>query len=163
MGKCIKDYCGIEFKVDEKDKADTCPDCIQVDRWSASKERHITISLCLVSLFSTLTLISLFTDFQGVTAKYNLFGRMGALLTLCGVILEYNLGRKLSVSAPLKYGKNISFGWVGEAVRRAVGSKEDSHHQLIAHITVVIGTVVWGFGDLINEPIVRTFISNIFC
>ena len=124
---------------------------MDISDYDRRKNIHVLISLGLVLIIWVVTIALLVTELYGYTSEYNMFGRAGSLLTLFAVILEYNIGQKLAINVPIKPEGGIGFGRVGEAVERAVALPTDKRRQLVAHITVVFGTLIWGFGDLINH------------
>ncbi|KAA1173954.1 hypothetical protein FWJ25_11140 [Marinobacter salinexigens] len=92
--------------------------------------------------------IEIWTDLAGYTAHFALFGRSGAVLTLCGVVLGYKISTKGQEETFYSPGAPVSLGDVGKAALLADGEKR---LRYFAHITVIIGTLIWGFGDLLPE------------
>ncbi|WP_422136335.1 hypothetical protein [Endozoicomonas sp. ALD040] len=92
------------------------------------------------------SVIALITDLLGYTASMTLFGRTGAVLTLFAVVLEYKISTKGQKNTSHKPDGRISLGAVGNAVLLTDGEK---CAQYFAHISVILGTFIWGFGDLV--------------
>ncbi|HAT8493333.1 hypothetical protein [Vibrio coralliilyticus] len=95
----------------------------------------------IVSLFTA------WTDLAGYSTSLELFGRSGAVLTLLGASLEYKLVEKGLRNTQYEEGGPISLGAVGRAVLLTDNEKKIRH---FAHTTVILGTFIWGFGDLIS-------------
>lgn len=94
-----------------------------------------------------LSSLALVADLLGYTASINLFGRTGAVLTLCAVVLEYKISNKGQGIQSHNSNGPVSLRAVGNAVLLTDGEKRA---QYFAHISVILGTLIWGFGDLIN-------------
>ena len=92
-------------------------------------------------------LFTAWTDLAGYSDALNLFGRSGAVLTLLGASLEFKLAEKGWGAVNYEEGGPISLGSVGKAV---LLTDEDKKIKLFAHTTVILGTFIWGFGDLIS-------------
>ncbi len=81
----------------------------------------------------------------GLNNSYEWFSRGGALVTLFGIAAEYSL-----IQIQTKYLSNRYHG-----VGALSGGKIDSFAvptpypliQTLAHLMVVLGTLIWGFGD----------------
>ncbi len=84
----------------------------------------------------------------GVYFKPELFSRFGSIVVLLAVMSEYAL---LKLELELLYKR---LRGQGEAAAGNTGipdlspSKSHQKQALISHITIVIGTFIWGFGDL---------------
>lgn len=74
-----------------------------------------------------------------------LFSRSGSLITLLGIIMEY---RRIMLID--KANKFIPGTQVSLAQTRGLFniSPEDKTNRLIGNIIVIIGTIIWGYGDL---------------
>ncbi|HED08569.1 MAG TPA: hypothetical protein ENI57_10675 [Ignavibacteria bacterium] len=77
----------------------------------------------------------------------SLFSRSGSLMVLFAVIAEYNLlsGRDKYHSEKLKKysrGEQVNFMEIHP-------KKGHQYLETTAHITVIIGTIIWGYGDLL--------------
>ncbi|WP_143186833.1 hypothetical protein [Microbulbifer donghaiensis] len=92
--------------------------------------------------------IALITDLLGYTADIALFGRAGAVMTLCAVVLEYKLSTKGQADTDYIADGPVSLGDVGKATLLTEAEKKI---QRGAHVSVVVGTIIWGFGDLITR------------
>ncbi len=94
-----------------------------------------------------LSAVTAYTDLTGYTTALELFGRSGAVLTLLGASLEYKIAEKGLKNTQYKKGDPISLGAVGSAVLLTDSEKKIRN---FAHTTVILGTFIWGFGDLIS-------------
>lgn len=93
------------------------------------------------------SILTIFTDILGYTTSFELFGRSGSVLTLCAVILEFKISTKGQKNITHKSNGPISLGAVGNAV---LLTDNEKRAQYFAHISVILGTLIWGFGDLIT-------------
>lgn len=101
-------------------------------------------------------LVSLITDRLGWYKKVDIsFADFGSLIVLFGVMAEYILlkGRN-KVFAAFMIGAG-TYGWtINNSIEP---DKIFQRKELFAHITVIFGTLVWGFGGFILLNIVDTF------
>lgn len=76
------------------------------------------------------------------------FGRFGALVVLFGIISEYALIQKehAQIYSRLKGQGAAQFG--GGGIPDISPTKEHQGLAYIAHFVIVVGTLIWGFGDL---------------
>ncbi|MGD8177003.1 hypothetical protein [Marinimicrobium sp. ARAG 43.8] len=88
---------------------------------------------------------ALVTDFLGFTDNIALFGRAGAVLTLCAAALEYNISTKGQKDTDYEEGGPVGLIEVGSAT---LLTKQKKWWRSFAHITIILGTLIWGFGDL---------------
>jgi hypothetical protein len=91
---------------------------------------------------------TLVTDVLGYTHNLAMFGRSGAVLTLSAIVLEYKLSTKGQNDSTYKEGGPISLGAVGKAV---LLTDSEKRMKQFAHISVILGTLIWGFGDLVGK------------
>ena len=107
-----------------------------------------SIGICLVSLiFDLHVLLNLKTPIDKID---NLFARSGAVLVLFGVICEFNLN-KISIAKSPNDGISI-IDDKGESLNAMFAKNIPSKHTrltITSHLIVVIGTLIWGYGDLI--------------
>lgn len=108
-----------------------------------NKKLKLEYLLLLVSVIFVAT--SLIIDL--CTSSSTLFARSGSILVLFSVIVEYRisgfvyddiqramlLSRKIDISVPVK----------------AKPQKETVLVSRLAHTLVIVGTVIWGYGDLL--------------
>jgi hypothetical protein len=104
-------------------------------------------SVIVLILACFASLLSLVTDLLGYTSCISLFGRSGAVLTLCGVVLEYKISSRGQPDTPRKPSSPISMLDLGNATLLTEG---EVRAKYFAHTSVILGTFIWGFGDLIN-------------
>lgn len=100
----------------------------------------------LVAIAWACSVFSVWTDLAGYTEQIALFGRSGAALTLCGVVLEYKISTKGQQEMSYSPGGPVSLGDVGKA---ALLTDSEKKLRYFAHISVIAGTLIWGFGDLL--------------
>ncbi len=149
--KCSNKYC----QVDLEENTSYCDDCNKLSLEKKSQERWITISAIALGLSWVFVFVALATDLLGISERISLFGRLGAVVTMIAVICEFNLNRKLTPVYPFHIKSGLSFGRVGEAIEISIPSQIDNKLSSFFMVSLVAGTLIWGFGDLINEPIFR--------
>jgi hypothetical protein len=97
--------------------------------------------LIIASIWVVLSYFIPFTDDEGVW-----FARSGAIMVLLAVIVEFRFN-------------NIVVKKISSTIKKAVLSKsaldtgiqkEQKNIAITAHIFVVLGTIIWGYGDLIK-------------
>lgn len=106
----------------------------------------IVFTSILVGVAWASSFLSIWTDLAGYTEQIALFGRSGAVITLSAVVLEYKISTKGQQKTSYSPGGSISLGDVGKAVLLTDGEKK---LRYFAHISVITGTLIWGFGDLL--------------
>ncbi|PHQ60930.1 MAG: hypothetical protein COC03_00870 [Robiginitomaculum sp.] len=89
------------------------------------------------------TILSLFLN---IDASNNLFARSGSMLVLVAIIISY----QLMASRNAYHNNQLAMSKDGNPVDFSKQHPSTFHHQLekAAQITAVIGTVIWGYGDL---------------
>ena len=99
------------------------------------------ILLAIASIWVVLSYFIPFTDDEGFW-----FARSGAIMVLLAVIVEFRFN-------------NIVVKKISSTIKKAVLSKlaldtgiqkEQKNIAITAHIFVVLGTIIWGYGDLIK-------------
>lgn len=125
-------------------------------------DAQINVSKYILILAWIIAAIFCFTEIFIYSSNLNMFGRFGSILTLCALTLEFNLFQKLSIRFPERKNGEPTVGDVGMAMKKANPSKTDTKLQILAHASVLLGTVIWGYGDLINNPLIRATFSNFF-
>ncbi len=110
---------------------------------SGHKDRLGIKMLALVFAW-LIALVSFITDYQNNTGW---FSRSGSILVLIAIIASYQLTAirndyHNSQLAAYKDGNNIDF---------LQSHPSDTHRNLevFANITAILGTLIWGYGDLI--------------
>lgn len=104
----------------------------------------------VVILFSAIftgVLSFIFNDIIGDTT--GLFARSGSIIVLLGVVNEYRL-RKLR-DRQLSYVEHEFLRNAEKSTKDLFRPKEFLSQKILTistHITVVVGTIIWGFGDL---------------
>ena len=78
--------------------------------------------------------------------EYQLFNRSGALIVLAGAALEYQLSIDTYLGNVLK---NQGFISMQEQDNSMAVTKATSMLQKYAHLLVLLGTIVWAYGDFI--------------
>jgi len=108
--------------------------------------RIATIS-CYISL--ALSLVSFITDITGRSIDYALFGRSGSIMVLCGVFLEYQIGSTIAL------WNNLTGNAFKHKDVKLLDKKtsESPRIRMTAHIFVISGTLIWGFGSLLQNVV----------
>lgn len=124
-------------------------DLDHVDVGSKMQWNKIALIFCYVSL--ALSLITLVTDLAGISIKYALFGRSGSIMVLCGVFLEYQIGSAIAL-----WDNRTGKSFRHEDVKRLddLTTKAPST-RIKAHIFVISGTLIWGFGSLLQTAVCK--------
>jgi hypothetical protein len=107
-------------------------------------QRSIKVPIVLITMAWLFTMCSLYLEYL---YGQNLFSRSGAMMVLFSMIAEYNLlavrdnyhNEKLQL---LSKGEKINF-------KKIHPKKSHQYLETIAHITVITGTIIWGYGDLL--------------
>jgi hypothetical protein len=84
----------------------------------------------------------------GLQVTPELFSRMGSIIVLLAVASEYTL---LKCELTRLYGKLQGCGGSqdgGMGITKLVPSFWHRTQANLSHITIIIGTLIWGFGDL---------------
>ena len=87
-----------------------------------------------------------FTDDEGVW-----FARSGAIMILCAVIVEFRFNNKVVE----KIRGTIKKAAVSKLPLDTGIKKEQEYIAYAAHIFVGLGTIIWGYGDLIQNLVNR--------
>jgi len=74
-----------------------------------------------------------------------LFSRSGSLITLLGIIMEYRRIMLIDKANESTDGNPVSLVQTRKLFNI---SPEDKTNRLIGNIIVIIGTIIWGYGDL---------------
>ena len=121
-----------------------------VDVGSKLQWTKIALNSCYASL--ALSLITLVTDLSGYSIKYALFERSGSIMVLCGVFLEYQIGSAIAL-----WNNRTGKGFRGEDVILLDGlTTKAPSIRMRAHIFVISGTLIWGFGSLLQTAVCKT-------
>ncbi len=107
--------------------------------------RDLKIEIALLVISCIILIASLVISY--ITSDYLWFGRSGSIMTLSAVIVEYRLH-----NAQLnKIFRRIKQAGMFKGTFNSALSQYHRHIARIAHIFVVCGTFVWGYGDLIGK------------
>ena len=116
---------------------------MQITRGSTEGLKIKALALFAAWVFTGLSLL------MNVDSSQNLFARSGSMLVLVAIIISYQLmsSRNAYHNAQLVQYKD------GIQVDFSKQHPSTFHHQLekYAQITAVIGTVIWGYGDLLID------------
>lgn len=96
----------------------------------------IALSIVIISFIA-----SLFDD------EYLWFARSGSIMVLFAVIVEYKLNNKTLKSINKKVSASVTY----KTPISLLNNTQHKYVSIIAHIFVVLGTLIWGYGDLINK------------
>lgn len=147
--KCQNQYCGRALDKNVKITA-FCEECEELNVAKQKEVKDLNFVTALLVASWLMVLISFFTDVYNFTDQYNLFGRTGSIVTLLAVVCEFMLSRKLTPNYPFHIKNGLSFGRVGEAIETTIPTKYDNRLSVFFLSSLVVGTMIWGFGDLIN-------------
>jgi hypothetical protein len=75
-----------------------------------------------------------------------LFSRSGSVIVLLGATMEYTRIIRADKKNEYVPGTPVSLGKTRQLFNI---SKEDNCYRLISNVMIVLGTIVWGYGDLI--------------
>lgn len=94
-------------------------------------------------------LLVLFSFYLEAIWRSSLFSRSGSLMVLFAFIAEYYLLRvrdKYHSNQLKTYsrGNQVNF-------KEIHPSKSHQYLEKVSHITVIIGTIIWGYGDLLFQ------------
>ncbi len=112
--------------------------------------------LLILALF--VFIASLYLDLK-FNSDNNWFSRSGSLLVLCSAIVEYRLSlyifgdiHKINIKNAIK-NKAISSSdnQLLQALsnKKAEPSKSRKYLALTSHVLIILGTLTWGYGDLL--------------
>lgn len=89
---------------------------------------------------------SLVSYFYSISGEPDIwFARSGAILVLFAIIVEYRLSKMLQTEI------NNSNVVAGLGIPAGVSvPKANSILSIVTHITVLLGTIVWAYGDLLH-------------
>ncbi|MHB1246651.1 MAG: hypothetical protein ACYCZH_09420 [Sulfuriferula sp.] len=110
------------------------------------KRPYIRTALFVSIAAIILSILCFIADYRAVVQQISLFSRSGALLALSGAILEYQLGIGAHLRNAYTPGSPITMLQLAEAFNL---SDKERHLRGFAHSMVALGTVIWGYGDLI--------------
>jgi len=103
---------------------------------------------CLIAAW----VISIISFYIGMHNGFHWFARSGALMVLFSIMAEYQL-----IMEKQNYiYKLVTQGRINtEQSLRAKGNFDPSNthkrKEIVTHISVVIGTLIWGYGDLFSR------------
>lgn len=80
------------------------------------------------------------------------FARSGSIITLLGVIMEYRRIMFTDKNNHYVSGNQIS---LSQTRKLFDVSCEDKKIRLISNIIVIIGTIIWGYGDLLIQYLLQ--------
>lgn len=106
------------------------------------KELKIEIILLLIAfLWVLFSYFISFTDSQG-----SWFARSGAIMVLLAVIVEFRFNNEVvrKISSTIQIAVKMKLP-VGVGIQ-----KEKIYISRTAHAFVIVGTLIWGYGDLIK-------------
>lgn len=108
----------------------------------AVKENKL-LDICLLSLGLGWVAYSFYSDLGCHSLDY--FARSGSIMVLLAAIVEY---RRIPLyQERLAKGEVLASGYV----RRHEWSRLFKSVGLVAHVSVVLGTFIWGYGDVLLQ------------
>ena len=96
-----------------------------------------------------ITSLSLYLDF--IIPSDNWFARSGAIMVLLAVFVEYRISAH--VYEAIQKAQHLATIVNNGVPPKAKPSKQNTKIANAAHVTVVIGTFIWGYGDLLIEKV----------
>ena len=78
-----------------------------------------------------------------------LFSRSGSLMVLFAVIADYDMLRTRDDYHSEQLNKHLQ--GVRVDFKDIHPSKSHQHLETAAHITIILGTIIWGYGDLLFQ------------
>ena len=106
--------------------------------------KNLKIEIILLLGAFTWIIFSYFYSFG--TKPETWFARSGSIMVLLSVIVEY----KLAVLQQNKINRAIQkSSYIGMPARSKL-SKEYNYISTVTHVFVILGTLIWGYGDLLN-------------
>lgn len=112
------------------------------------KIKPLLFEVVLLSVSFVWVLFSCFFPLTDDEAMW--FARSGAIMVLFSVAVEFKLTRKHKK----KINTSMYLAGRGQPVT-ARATKEQTLVGNIAHLFIIIGTIIWGYGDLIHISISR--------
>jgi len=100
-----------------------------------------------------------------IPERSNWFARSGSLLVLCAAVVEYRLlaylyddihiaaqktARKLAVFPEISDNKSVQSLVGANLILKPEPPKSRKTLSLCSHIMIILGTAVWGYGDVIQ-------------
>ncbi|MDH5409525.1 MAG: hypothetical protein OEY00_13010 [Gammaproteobacteria bacterium] len=104
------------------------------------------VELSLVSLGSISVLASLYCSY--VSNDYSWLSRSGSLMVLFSVIVEYNILKKQQI---LNEAARSDATYIITKFSPVVLGRNLRSIQIAAHYSVIVGTLIWGYGDLFGR------------
>lgn len=113
----------------------------------------ILSSICLM-IFIALSALSTSLIASYCTGEWHWFGRSGAIVTMTGVILSVRPVLRKSYHEWLKNQNEFDCGTIEGTSAQEIEGDRQTRLDLIASysgiILTILGTLIWGYGDLIN-------------
>ena len=109
------------------------------------KYQNYKLELILLAIAFIIVLISFI--FSIYDDKNFWFMRSGSIMVLLAIIVEYKLNQKTlkNINRKHKMSAASGFSW------NLLNSKEHNRVTIFVHTCVVIGTLIWGYGDFLNK------------
>ena len=103
--------------------------------------------LTYYSLVVTGYLLTGFFLFYDLSHKHNtFFMRSGSLLVILSAVTEYQLVMSQIIKHQYKIGTPIKMSEIASSQNITQGEKTI---KLFTHISLILGTLIWGYGDLL--------------
>lgn len=105
--------------------------------------REYTIEWILIVVAIFVAVISVIADYY--SANYDWFARSGAIAVLLAAIVEYRISSHIydDIYRAIAQQKHSGFA------TKAKKSKNRSILSFITHTVLILGTIIWGYGDLL--------------
>jgi len=109
------------------------------------KHRKYTIEWSLIGVAIFIAVISVIADYY--STDYNWFARSGSVVVLLAAFIEFKV-------SPHIYDDIQRAQFLQSTVKlpvafKAKPTKSRRNVSLVAHVLLITGTIIWGYGDLI--------------
>jgi len=109
------------------------------------KEQSYKLDYIFLLLALSFVMASFYIDFT--TCTNSLFSRSGSIMVLVSVIVEYRISNSIyaEIQKAMFLGTKINLS----IPFKAKPSKDKVFISRFSHTLVILGTVIWGYGDLL--------------
>ena len=114
-----------------------------------SRLKWTTGALCSCYISLGIAVLTFITDLSGYSIEYTLFERFGSIMVLCGAILEYQIGSAIALgdNRTEKSFRHEDVLSLDDLITKA------PRIRMKAHFFVICGTLIWGFGGLLQKAV----------
>lgn len=109
------------------------------------KNQNYKLEISLLAISLTVVLISFFLSMYDNENLW--FVRSGSIMVLLAVIVEYKLNQRTLKNINRKSNMSTFSG----LPINLLNSQKHTQVSLIAHSFIILGTLIWGYGDFVNK------------